>query len=278
MPPPGAERSDVLFELMISTLRGGIEATRELCQEALHEAGDDDTRACRSLSHYAGFHIWAADIRGGLVAARSALARAERSGDPQMLAAAIARLGVVESYARDITPGLLARGVEIVGGAGVRAVLRAKSALLARPAVDADGPDRADPDTLEELEDKAAARGDEYSRVMILWPLSMLEWLAGRWRRSLEYSQAAYELGPQHIHGRAWVGRMKALIEADLGLLDEARASAQEGDSRSPSQSRTSSRGFRRWLRSAASSCRWDMSTPPLAICASCPGDWWPAA
>jgi ATP/maltotriose-dependent transcriptional regulator MalT len=64
---------------------------------------------------------------------------------------------------------------------------------------------------------------------MILWPLSMLEWLAGRWRRSLEYSQAAYELGPQHNHGHAWIGRMKALIEADLGLLDDARASAQEG-------------------------------------------------
>jgi DNA-binding CsgD family transcriptional regulator len=84
-------------------------------------------------------------------------------------------------------------------------------------------------DVLEELEGKAAARGDEYSRVMILWPLSMLEWLAGRWRRSLEYSQAAYELGPQHIHGRVWIGRMKALIEADLGLIADARASAQEG-------------------------------------------------
>ena len=65
--------------------------------------------------------------------------------------------------------------------------------------------------------------------MMILWPLSMLEWLAGRWQRSLEYSQAACELGPQHIHGQAWIGRMKALIEADLGLVDEARASAQEG-------------------------------------------------
>jgi DNA-binding CsgD family transcriptional regulator len=32
----------------------------------------------------------------------------------------------------------------------------------------------------------------------------------------------------QHAHGRFWVGRIKALVEADLGLVDEARASAQE--------------------------------------------------
>jgi DNA-binding CsgD family transcriptional regulator len=81
---------------------------------------------------------------------------------------------------------------------------------------------------LEELEAEAAARGDENSRVMVLWPLSMLEWMAGRWQRSLEYSEAASELGAQHIHGRVWMGRMKALIEADLGLVDRARASAEE--------------------------------------------------
>jgi DNA-binding CsgD family transcriptional regulator len=226
--PPGGERADVLFEL-IMTLKGGIETTKELCREALHEAGDDDTRAVPILVHYAGVHIWAADIHAGLVAARSALARAERSGDPQMLAAAIARLGVVESYACEITPGLLERGVEIEGGLEFELYYgQSPRYSLARLWMRMGELEPAR-ETLEQLEARAAARGDEYSRVMILWPLSMLEWLAGRWRRSLEYSQAAYELGPQHIHGHAWIGRMKALIEADLGLLDDARASAQEG-------------------------------------------------
>jgi DNA-binding CsgD family transcriptional regulator len=181
------------------------------------------------LVHYSGFHIWAADLRGGLVAARSALERAERSGDPQMLAAAIARLGVMESYACEITPGLLERGVEIEEGLEFDLYYgQSPRYSLARLWIRMGELEPAR-DVLRELETRAAARGDEYSRVMILWPLSMLEWLAGRWRRSLEYSQAAYELGPQHIHGRVWIGRMKALIEADLGLVDEARASAEEG-------------------------------------------------
>jgi DNA-binding CsgD family transcriptional regulator len=225
---PGAERADVLFEL-ISTLRGGNEAMKELCQEALREAGDDDRRAVPILVHYAGFHIWAADIRAGLVTARSALARAERSGDPQMLAAAISRLGVVESYACDITSGLLERGVEIEQGLAFELYYgQSPSHSLARLLMRMGEIEQAR-DMFEEHEAKAAARGDEYSRVMILWQLSMLEWLAGRWRGSLEYSHAAYESGPQHTHARVWIGRMKALIEADLGLLDEARASAQEG-------------------------------------------------
>lgn len=226
--PHGGERADVLFEL-ISTLRPGIEMSKRLCREALHEAGDDDTRAVPILVHYAGFHIWAADVRGGLTAARSALARAEDSGDPQMLAAAISRLGVLESYACDITPGLLERGVAIEEGLAFELYYgQSPRYSLARLWMRM-GEIEPARETLEQLEAKAAARGDEYSRVMILWPLSMLEWLAGRWQRSLEYSQAAYELGPQHIHGHVWIGRMKALIEADLGLLDEARASAQEG-------------------------------------------------
>jgi DNA-binding CsgD family transcriptional regulator len=84
---------------------------------------------------------------------------------------------------------------------------------------------------LEEFEASAAARGDEHSRVMVLWSLCMLEWLAGRWPLALRRAQAAYELGEQaqHAHGRVWVGRMKALLEADLGLVEQARSSAEEG-------------------------------------------------
>ena len=225
--PPGGERADVLLEL-IFTLRGGRERTRELCEQALREAADDDTRAVPILVHQAGFLLWAADVPAALAAGRSLLARAERSGDPRLLAAAIARLGVVESYACEITPGLLERGAEIEEQLGLElhygqsprytlARLWMRMGEIDRPRV-----------MLEELEAKAAARGDEDSRVMVLWPLSMLEWLAGQWQRSLEHSAAAYELGAEHTHGRLWVGRMKALIEADLGLVIQARASAEE--------------------------------------------------
>jgi DNA-binding CsgD family transcriptional regulator len=225
--PPGGERADVLFEL-ISTLRGGRETTKELCEEALREAGDDDARAVPILVHQAGFLLWAADVGAALQAGRLLLERAERSGDPRLLAMAVARLGVVESHACEITPGMLERGAEMEERLGLdleygESPQYALARLLMRR-----GEIESARLTLEELEARAAARGDEHSRVMVLWPLSMLEWLAGRWQRSLEHAVAANELYAGHIHGRVWVGRMKALIEADLGLVDQARATAEE--------------------------------------------------
>jgi ATP/maltotriose-dependent transcriptional regulator MalT len=81
-----------------------------------------------------------------------------------------------------------------------------------------------------ELEATALERGDEGSRVMVLWNVTELEWLAGRWDRALELASTAYELTAQtqHARGRAFVGRGKALVEADLGLVDQARVSAEE--------------------------------------------------
>jgi DNA-binding CsgD family transcriptional regulator len=66
---------------------------------------------------------------------------------------------------------------------------------------------------------------------MVSWPLSMVEWLAGRWQQALERALVAHELTEltQYPHARGWVGRARALVEADLGLVDEARASAEEG-------------------------------------------------
>ena len=82
----------------------------------------------------------------------------------------------------------------------------------------------------EGVESDAASRGDEITRVMALWSLTLVEWMAGRWSIALERAGAAYELTEQtqHAHARHWVGRAKALLEADLGLVEEARASIEE--------------------------------------------------
>ena len=67
--------------------------------------------------------------------------------------------------------------------------------------------------------------------MLLLWSLSTLDWQAGRLQRALEHAAVAHELGEQTLfpHNRGWVGRVKALIEVDLGLVDEARASAEDG-------------------------------------------------
>ena len=134
-------------------------------------------------------------------------------------------------YACDVTPGLLARGVEIETRHGLKLEYWASprcelARLLMR--YGETGPSR---EMLEQLVADAVARADDLTRAMFLWSLCMLEWLAGRLPRALEHAVEAYELGEEieNPHGRLWIGRMKALVEADLGLGREARASAEEG-------------------------------------------------
>ena len=134
-------------------------------------------------------------------------------------------------YACDVTPGLLERGAEIETRYGLKleywACPRYELARLLMRRGDT-GSSR---EMLEQLVVTAAARGDEFTHAMVLWALCMLEWSAGHWPRALEHAAAAYELDEEieNPHGRLWVGRMKALVEADLGLVREARASAEEG-------------------------------------------------
>jgi tetratricopeptide (TPR) repeat protein len=67
--------------------------------------------------------------------------------------------------------------------------------------------------------------------MLALWHLSWAEWAAGRLEAALAVADRAQELGGQlrMWHESAWVGRVRALIEADLGLVEEARASALRG-------------------------------------------------
>ncbi len=226
---PGPERADVLFGL-VRTLRGDATTMLHLCDKALEEAPGDDVRAALILAHRMGVDLWRGDVRAALLDARTALEKAERLGDPSLLAAAISRTGTAEAYAAEITPGLLERGAELEERHGL--VLEYHNSpryQLARFRMRMGETDRPR-SVLEDLEAKAAARGDESSRVMVLSTLSMLEWLAGRWQRALELTREAHELTgqTQHPHAMAWIGRTKALIEADLGLVEEARASATE--------------------------------------------------
>jgi ATP/maltotriose-dependent transcriptional regulator MalT len=227
--PPGVERADVLFGIIL-TQKGDTPALTKFYEQARTEAAGDDTRLLRVLAWQMGLHLYQADGRAALTASRTALAMAERAGDPFHLAVASARVGMAEDYAAEITPGLLERGVEIEErerfvleiDESPRYVFARRLARLGEV-----GRARA---ILEDVEAKALERGDEGSRVMALWPLSMLEWLGGNLTRALEHSGRAYELTEQtqHPRGLAWVGRAKALIEADLGLVDEARASAEK--------------------------------------------------
>jgi DNA-binding CsgD family transcriptional regulator len=228
--PSGAERADVLFALAY-TFRGDPPTTNKLFDEALAQAAGDDARAARILGYRSLFRLLAADVHAALLDARAALEKAERVGDPALLAFVICRAGHAETWAGEITPGLLERGAEIEERCGLQLeFLDSPRAILTRLLMRLGEIDRPRA-MLEELERTAATRGDEVSRVLVTWYLALLEWYAGRWQHALEHAAAAHELGAQtgFPHNLAWAGRVRALLEADLGLIDEARAHAEEG-------------------------------------------------
>jgi len=226
----GAERSDVLFELALNYL-AGAPAAIAFCNDALVEAGADDIRATAILSLRSLYQILGSDIPAAVSDGRAALAGSERTAEPQQIATAIARLGHAEQYAAESTPGLLERGVEIERKLkhGLQA-LDSPRFFLVRQQLLAGKTEYACAG-FGELEAGAAARGDEFSRMLALWHLSWAEWGAGRLPAALAAADRAQEAGGQIDiwHERAWVGRVRALVEADLGLLDEARTSAGQG-------------------------------------------------
>jgi ATP/maltotriose-dependent transcriptional regulator MalT len=202
----------------------------DLCDEALIESEGDDVRSTRVLAFRTWGNLLAGHVGPALADGRSALEKAERVGDPAVLAVAIARLSHAEAWAGEITPGLIERGAEVEERAGlVLGFDESPRYGLAHVLLRLGELDRARA-ILEETEANAAAHGNEGTRVVVVWTLSLLEWFAGRLRQALDHALTAHELTEQTRlpFARAWVGRAKALVEADLGLVDEARASAGE--------------------------------------------------
>jgi DNA-binding CsgD family transcriptional regulator len=226
--PHGVERADVLYELAWNA-RGDHKASRELCDQALAEVGDDDTRAARILSWRSWIRLTSVEAGPALLDARAALEKAERVGDQRLIAVAIARVGQITAHVGEPSQEMLERGVEIEQREGLDLeYLESPRVGLVRFLIRTGELERAR-GIVEELEAKAEARGDEVTRTYVLWVLSQLEWLAGRWQVALDHAAAALELSEQtEDPTRTFAGRYKALIEADLGLVEEARASAEE--------------------------------------------------
>ena len=228
--PGGVERADVLLELA-RTHRADQPGTVALLDEALEEARADDARTARLLAYRALYRVLGTQIDAAIADGRAAMDKAEQAGDEALLAVTIARTTQLEMYAAEVTPGLLERGVEIEERLGLLLeYVDSPRVFLARLLFRRGDLDQAR-ELFVELEVSRAARGDEETRILILWQLVLLEWLAGRWPKALEHAAAARELGEQSefFHRLGWAGRLEAYLEADLGLVDEARATAEAG-------------------------------------------------
>jgi DNA-binding CsgD family transcriptional regulator len=225
--PHGVERADLLFELALN-LAAAPQALIELLDEALEEASDDDVLLARILGYRGWIRLFQADIRAALPDARAALEKSERVGDPALIAVAIGQLATAEGRAGEVTPGLLERGVEIEERLGlVLGYGQSPSMSLCRRLVGLGELDRARA-ILEQTRTAAATRGDERLRRQVDGNLGRLEWFAGNWQLALDHVNLSDDFpeGQPFRHHRGYTGRLRALAEADLGLVEQARASA----------------------------------------------------
>jgi DNA-binding CsgD family transcriptional regulator len=228
--PEGVERADALFELAVNSCMDR-RLVDDLCSEALAHARDDPSRCAEILA----FRAWRRRVSGGDVAAsvadaRASLEHAERARDPRLIAVAIAQVGGLETRIGGITPGLLERGAEIEERLPEPFEHhQSPREALARRLTRWGALDQARA-ILVALESQAAARGDEGSCAFLHWRLSTLEWLAGRWRPALMHAITGQELAEQsgHTVNRVWAQCQRAMIESDLGLIDEARLSGEQ--------------------------------------------------
>jgi DNA-binding CsgD family transcriptional regulator len=225
----GVERAKVLFALA-SLRRSDLRTTALLCEEALVEAAGDDALSAEILAFLSWMRLLGGDVRGALADARSGLENAERVGDAVLVARAIARVSMAETWACEITPGVVERGVAIEERlAQPLEFHESPTVALARRLVCLSELDRARP-LLEQAEAKAAANGDEGTRTHVLFHLALLEWFAGRWERALDHADAGLELAEQlgDEQLRGMILNVRATVDACLGHVDRARAEAEE--------------------------------------------------
>ncbi len=229
--PDGVERSDVLYALA-TTGRVDIPTRVRLCGEALSDAAGDDVRLVRILGFRAISRWLHGDVSGALIDAREGLERAGRISEERLLATAMARVGLMETWALEITPGLLERGVRIEDQLERPLLFHDSPRLhLALRLLYVDDELEHARAVLERLEQGALARGDEHTRAWIVLQLQHLDYYAGHLQRAFKLAVAAHEVAEQtgELQYEGMVCAWKAHVEADIGLVEQARATAERG-------------------------------------------------
>jgi ATP/maltotriose-dependent transcriptional regulator MalT len=243
--PPGPERAEVLLET-VRVQRTGAADRIALLEQALQEAGADDVRAAQILGLLSINRWQSGELARGLHDARAGLRRAERAGDPRMLAAAMSYVGFLETWVLEITPGLLERGVDLERGLSEPLTFHdSPTFALAVRCLQHDRLDVARA-LLEELGATAEAHGDEHTRGFCLLELMHVEWYAGRLDRAMHYAEATRDLAEQIAAPQLRLLALSfgALVLTDHGRTEEARATITEGLALATAMDDLASRGI----------------------------------
>jgi DNA-binding CsgD family transcriptional regulator len=228
--PAGVERADVLHTRALIG-RDDLPTRVHLAEQALRDAGSNDALSSQILG-FLSINRWLmGSVPAGLRDAREGLKRAERSGDPRVLAMALARVGLIETWAVAVTPGLLEHAVEIEASLDDPLLfIESPRFILTCQLFENDELDHARL-VLEEFMRSATERGDEHTRQWTVMQLLTVEWYTRRAQKALQHAAEGRAIAEQtqEAQYRGMIEHFASFVEADIGLADEARHSAMEG-------------------------------------------------
>ena len=228
--PPGPRRAEVRYWIGRSLFyEGDRRLALELYRSALAEAGNDlSLRAELEMGISDVLFLMRADLRDAARYAVSAVAYAERIGDPSAQVRALGSFAVADA----IVGGgewrhALARAVALERqGAPVRLAENA-SFCLAVNLTWADEFDEARK-ILHALRERAGETAEDSALPWILANLSLVEFLAGRWDESGRLAEEAHEVALQvrQEPQRLFALGVRALVRASRGEVEGARDDA----------------------------------------------------
>jgi DNA-binding CsgD family transcriptional regulator len=228
---PGRARARVALRLgQLRYQTDDVPAAHRLFSEALAQAGDDTRLRIEAEQALAFTAMLGGDIPNALHHANSSLSLAEQLGNPGMLALALCRVALNEFLSgKGLDRARFERAVELeshlqdVPFEWLPSYAYAGSAVMADDLVSA----RA---LYERLARTASEQGDERALVTVLFPISELECRAGNWGRARRLASEAVQRSAQSGLGMlyAWALHAQALVQAHVGQVEAARASATE--------------------------------------------------
>jgi DNA-binding CsgD family transcriptional regulator len=228
---PGGARADAL--LLLASAQQGFERCLGLAMGALVDARDDDARVAKIECYIGELLLVQGFSEQALEHARTALAAAERSGDRAVLAIALATVAWFETVtAADPTPALLEKAIclEDAGLASDVSDTSSPSFALSMRLMFAGRLDEARA-RMGVSYDRAASVGDEGAVSAALLHLAELEFRAGNWPLAARYAAEGYEHAEQMNREQDMSAHLyaSALLDAHLGLVEEARSAAERG-------------------------------------------------
>jgi DNA-binding CsgD family transcriptional regulator len=196
-----------------------------LLEQALIEAGDDHRLRADIESKLGQLYSNIGDYFGMLAHAESAVASAERAGDPASLAVALGEQGLDMFWTgQGIDRDVFSRAIELERRCVDTPTMFLPSSDLAIAVLFDDELETARP-MHERMVQRAIDRGEESELGYVLIGAALLEWLAGNLQAAERYLARAVELARQQVNDEldTWIAYQEGLHAAGRGELARAR-------------------------------------------------------